>query len=199
MQPIFDLIAKKNPDHARIRFYPSCTNNHTDHEYSDLEMININGLTEKSIKSITKYLKNKPFVSGTVIEYGLKDTFVRISTTHDDKSCLFFRREIHIIDNNHDNVKDFGTYILELYTLCSEEDLPYIINYHHNVKQEVTTYTDTCLKICLTKDTGGSNNNCKWIDFNNDLNIKSMTNEELRESINEFFKESILLKEKLIQ
>ena len=205
MQPIFDLIAKKNPDHVRIRFYPSCTNNYTeaDNKCSDLEMININGLSEKSIKSITKYLKNKPFVSGTVVEYGLKDTFVRISTIHgDDKSRVFFRRETHIIDN-HAGAKDFGTYILELYKLCNEEDLPHIINYHHNVKQEVVTYTDTDLKICITKessddDTDQSRNN-QWIDFNDDLNIESMTSEELTETINEFYKKSILLKEKLIQ
>jgi hypothetical protein len=198
MQPIFDLIARKNPDHARIRFYPSCTNKFT--KTDDTEIISINGMTEKSTNFIRKYLRDKPSVSGMVVEYGLKDTFVRISTVHNDdnKSCLFFRRESHIINNHHIDDKDFGTYILELYMLCSEDDLPYIINYHHNIKHEVVTYTDIDFKICLTKDTGVPNNH-QWIDFNDDLNIKSMTNEKITESINEFFKKTSLLGKKLIR
>ena len=54
MQSIFNLLTKKNPDHVRIRFYPSCTNNRTegDNKCSDLEMININRLSEKSLKSV---------------------------------------------------------------------------------------------------------------------------------------------------
>ncbi len=115
------LINDKTPDHVRIRYYPSCL---SDSQHN--KILRVTDLNDVDKGQLSKYLKDKPFVSGTFTEYGIKDIFVRISTVSPAKeeknvsersnSRLFFKRELYIFDRIQDqtnNVDETGVYIIE--------------------------------------------------------------------------------------
>src|SRR5436190_5210581 len=101
LETICRLIDNKNVDRVRMCYYPSCSNDLalTDKNkmHRDNKILNVDasGLVDR-IKT-SKYLKDKPNISETFAEYGLKDTFVRVSINANDtrgqNPRMFFRRE----------------------------------------------------------------------------------------------------------
>ncbi len=177
LQTIRERILRINPDHVRIRYYPAYKIN-TEHE---IEIIH---LDDKMYKKMKKYIKdtNLDSVTGHFTEYGIKDTFVRISNT--DKN-LYFRREQHIFRSNTID----GIFIIEFYKICNEDEFPHIVKYHHNISCSATTYNFDNYCICESK----FDDKKTIIDINVDIEINL-----LNEQLDQFFSDIIQLKKELI-
>lgn len=199
------IIDEKNPDHVKLRYYPSYKTK-SDHE------IQVCGLEKSSDEKMNQYLtSNRNITIGRYIEYGLKDTFVRIATTNDQTTRLFFRRMnfIFTIDEMP------GIFVIEIYNMCEEEDLPFVVNYDHNTTCEAITHVlgdqeqGQKIRICHSKIRDDSlterlmeypqntvhkkTNEMKEVfDINIDLDIDNVAR-----SFNEFINQLSILKKKI--
>jgi len=197
---ICQTINDKNPDCIRIRHYPS---------YNDLTSTNktnhcnkilcTNELNNTDNTKLLKYLSDKPVVVESVTEFGMKDTFVRITSSikkFPEKSSntrMFFRRELYMLDNL---TNTNGIYIIELYKECAEEELPYVVSYEHNLYCFETIYTlsekNYDIKLCLTEPSNKSNNNFEsYISIYRDINTLTV------DTLTNFFDDITSLKSKL--
>lgn len=205
------IINKKNPDHVRIRYYPSCDNQ----KANNTNTLSDNKMTQKScidtvtiIKDICdedmSKLKTCSYASGTFTEYGIKDTFIRVSVTDNNRgsgnSRMFFRRELQMFKA----VTFPGIFVIELFKMCEEEDLPHIINYQHNTDYYATTYTvekdSGDLRICFTKiKNQKSDQYVSFMDINRDLDIVTDSSNFLMisKSVTEFLDDVSSLRNKL--
>lgn len=226
MTHLVHLIDKKHPDYLKIKYYPSNEQNIKDIECSS-SLVNypvIKTATELSPNDMEKlniFLKSYPCVLESFSEYGIKDTFVRISTNtlnvnkpvQGGTTRMFFKRELHIFEV--DNLQ--GMFVIEMYRICEEESLPHIVNYHYNASYLTTTYnvsvdksnrylyirfTKTKHMIPIDKVTDkviGSNDpddskDIKYTDISRDLDISSLN---IGKDICEFIDDVQLLKKEL--
>jgi hypothetical protein len=180
LEEICSFIIGKKPNYVRIRHYPSCVSIFDEPTTdTDNNIIQTSELNNNEKNKLLRYLKDKPHISGTFTEYGIRDIYVRVSNTTNsnvkgnkpENSRLFFRRELYMIEsmslhklieleiNPEENNFDIPScsssiYVFEVYKLCEEEEFPYIVNYHHNTNYFATTYTTVEqngeLKICFT-------------------------------------------------
>jgi hypothetical protein len=158
---ILPAIINSNADHVRIRYYQSFQ---TKHKIDDEMVFEIKPLDTSIKKNIISHLKSIKSVDtqrnlqvecilGTFSEYGINDTYVRISNILKDKDNQssekkstrnFFRRKVNVIllddlsNNSSNNYTD--VIVLEFYYMCDEDNLPYVSTYHHENKYSVTTY-----------------------------------------------------------
>ena len=177
LESLVERILRINPDHIRIRYYPV-------YKISSENVIEITQMDDKMYKKIKKYIKNNKSISvtGHYTEYGIKDTFVRISNT--DKN-LYFRREQHLFRSNTID----GIFVIEFFKICSEEEFPYIVKYHLNISCSATTYNLD--NFCICESTFDENKTI--IDINVDIEI-----DKFYEHIDQFFSDILLLKKDLL-
>lgn len=172
---IIDTIIKQNnPDRIRIRYYPTYVDNMLARK--GLRSVRtVKDMSDEDMSKLTSYLKKCKKAFGTFSEYGFKDTFIRVSAlnTKESKnnSRIFFRRKLHTFTRN-----DFtGMFVLEMYNLCEEEDLPYVAAYQYDMTYSATTYVveneSGELRICFTK-----NDNESFTDINRDIEIGELEN-----------------------
>jgi hypothetical protein len=210
------IINKKYPDHVRIRYYPSCNNanGYTNTEKQAVPCSIVKDLSDEDMTKLKIFLKSYPCASGTFTEYGIKDTFIRISNINNSSigdSRMFFRREIHMF-----SIGDFsGIFVIEMYKMCDEEDLPHIVNYQYNTNFHATTYTiekdSGDMRICFTKvpmstkdgidntDQLKESADISFTDINQDLDISTdlMGVMTVANSINKFIDDVASLRNKL--
>jgi hypothetical protein len=167
---IASLIKKSAADHVRIKYYHSFLVSHknTSNDQIIFEISPLKPSMKKNVLSFLESRNNLECVTGTYSEYGINDTYVRVSNVidvvndNDQKKTVrnFFRRKTNVILSlsNESQDKYDNVIVLEFYYMCEEEDLPYVINYHHNNKCNVVTYnidstTDMPYntRICFTK------------------------------------------------
>jgi hypothetical protein len=164
------IINEKHPDNVKIRYYPSNINN----ESSNITIVK--DLCDEDMMKLKMFLKSSIYTSETFTEYGIKDTFVRVSDK-DSKhiprnSRIFFRRELQMF-----KIANFiGVFVIEMYHMCKEEDLPHIVKYQYDTVYCTTTYTleknHDALHVCFTKiNNHGLGSDQSFIDINRDLDV----------------------------
>lgn len=208
------IVEKKRPDHVRIRYYPSSDEHRIERDVecaAHLPLVaTVKELCEDDMVKLRTYLKSFPCASGTFTEYGIKDTFIRVSNTDtgNKSSRMFFRRELHMF-----KIEKFsGMFVLEMFKMCEEEDLPHIVNYQHDANYSATTYTiekdSGDLRICFTKikhqnitDKSKDDNSFTdkaFVDINMDLEISSDAKTlQVSKSVNGFLDDIVSLRNKL--
>ena len=185
------IIKEKTPQNIRIRYYPHYENIKNS-DINELEVLSIKNMLKIDLEKIKSLLKEYPNISGKYTELGIKDTFVRINydESNNETSRIYFRKQIFLF--LHDNYS--GIFIIEIFNICEQENLPHIIDYHYNANYDANTYTisfptnkkiDNNFKICII--------NSEYLDFNRDLNI----NIDISTQIYDFIKDITPLVKKI--
>lgn len=211
---IIERIISKKVDTIKLCYYPFCNK-------KDDSIIKLQNLSKTDIDKILSGINIEEIFIGRYIEYGVRDTFVRISESSnkniahenmsgdelENKQRMFFRRENHVLFLNNEP----GMFVLELYMLCEEEDLPNIINYHHNIRCNVQVHIYNSsksiqpLRLCFTTideknpSQVQTNNNKSTTYFNicRDVTIdKNDTPNTINDKLQNFFTDVISLKNK---
>lgn len=205
---IIDVIMSKTVNTIKVCYYPFYNKNNNG-------VIKLQNLSKTDIDKILVDINIEETFMGKYTEYGIRDTFVRISESFhknnqsvtennmpqnktenksEDKQKMFFRRENHILFLDDES----GMFVLELYTICEEEEIPIIINYHHNIKCNVNVFIHNSskliqpLRLCFTSinenNASHQNNNnksngityfniCRDITINKDDNFAVIDNQ----------------------
>lgn len=200
---IDDVKQTMHIDHMRIRFYLStCDNKRA--EKDNTYMIQLEPTSRDIIKNLQSYVEGLGVgqnIIGRLSEHGVNDTFVRISSVategiQDNRKIIrnFFRRRVYVVRSQSDYG---GIVLLELFTMCEEEDLPYLSQYEHNNIYNTTTYTiqdNQPYRICFTEfvqNRKDSSKNEIYVDVNIDIDF---VKDDVKKQLCSFFKTVDVLK-----
>jgi hypothetical protein len=127
---VMKILNQRKPDYLKIRYFPYYKMN------SFCEIM----LEEPNNDKLIEYAVTNGTVTRTeCTEYSIKDTYVRMITNKDtgEKTREFFRKESRLFTvDGYD-----GFFVVEIYNICSDDDLPYITKTKYNQSSSIlSTY-----------------------------------------------------------
>jgi hypothetical protein len=135
-------------DLIKVNYYPYST---TEEDSKIINISNIDKTIEKQIKSLTTKCECSTII-GKYTEYGIRDTFVRLTTCSDQEeeletdvgsnngssngqqTRLFFRRVMRMFSLPFSPYNEKGVFVIESYRFCDEDYLPTVTTYDHYTK-----------------------------------------------------------------
>lgn len=166
-------LNRQKIDTIKFCYYPFYDNNNDN-------VMKLKTLTGAQIKNIILEIDHmiSNHIKGTYIEYGIRDTFMRVTDLNPSTSnskefgIAFSENEKKGTSNSKEtNRMCFqremfttrlkscdGIFVIEMYTKCDEDEFPVIINYPHYQQCSVDTYIintnndeNNPLRLCFTK------------------------------------------------
>jgi hypothetical protein len=174
MEQLIDIISANKSNIAKIRYYPSVTN-------KDGCYMIANDIPDKEFKKLKTSLNKYDSESLSYREYNIKDTYVKICENLDDKK----RTEIYFRKKQYQFKIDgyAGIFTIELYNICEECDLPYIIDYDHVSIYMITKYMKDKIDISFF-NINKKGSESSYMDISMDIDGKDIV-----DNINKFTEE----------
>lgn len=164
---IINFIKNKKPNLIKLCYYPYVT------KTNQITKINKTNITE-----ISKILKKHTVITESnndIVEYGYRDTFVKINNDQTN----FYRKQIITCDTDND-----GLFTIELINKCDENDLPFLANYPYYKKYHNKIYqlSSNKNKINLSMNIYEENKNEGIIMFFSEINdYSNLSENELKQ------------------